>query len=131
MAYQWSDIVHFKSVEFDSPDARGSGVNMNLDFVAKLDKLRDAVKMPLTVLSGYRTPEHNAMVGGVDSSAHETGHAADIAALSSGNRFTIIEAALRLGFRRVGIGNGFIHLDDDITKPQDLVWLYPVGAKRG
>ena len=130
LAQTWADIKYFKSYEFDSKDAPGSGCNMNLDFVRKLDKLREAVKVPLIIHSGYRTAEHNALVGGVDSSAHETGHAADIGALSSGLRFRIVEAALRLGFRRVGIGNGFVHIDDDITKPQDMVWLYPPSAKR-
>lgn len=127
---QWSDIKYFKPVEFDSPDAKGSGAQMNLDFVAKLDKLREAVKMPLTILSGYRTPEHNAQVGGVDSSAHETGHAVDLFALSSGMRFLLIETALRMGFRRVGVGGSFVHLDDSLTHAQDVVWLYPPVVRR-
>lgn len=126
----WNDIVHFKPVEFDSPDKRSSGYSMDLDFVHKLDKIRDAIKMPLMVLSGYRTPEHNAEVGGVDASSHENGHAADLAAISSRTRFLILEAAFRIGFRRIGIGEGFIHLDDDITKDQDVQWLYPSTAKR-
>lgn len=126
----WADIKYFKPVEFDSPDKPGSGYSMSPDFVRKLDCLREAVKTPLFIHSGYRTPEHNASVGGVDSSAHESGHAADIAALSSGAKFAILEAALRIGFRRVGIGSTFVHIDDDITKPQDVVWLYPQTAKR-
>jgi peptidase M15-like protein len=126
----WNDIHHFKAVEFDSPDQPGSGFKMNLAFVHKLDKLREAVKMPLIIHSGYRTEKHNDTVGGVDSSAHTSGHAADIAALSSGNRFTIVEAAMRLGFRRIGIGASFVHIDDDPIKPQDVVWLYPQTVKR-
>lgn len=126
----WSDIKFFRPFEFDSPDAPGSGSKMSLDFVSKLDKLRSATRAPLVIHSGYRTPEHNATVGGVDSSAHESGHAADIAALSSTARFQIVEAALRIGFRRIGIGNDFVHLDDDLTKPQDVVWLYPSTDKR-
>lgn len=121
----WPDIKHFRSQEFDSPDSPGSGVCMNLAFVAKLDKLREAVKMPLVINSGYRTPAHNdTLPDSVGDSAHTTGHAADIRALSSTTRFTIIEAAFRLGFRRVGIAKSFVHLDDDITKPQDVSWMY-------
>lgn len=126
----WEEVKWFKSVEFESPDLKDSGALMNLDFVRKLDKLREAVKMPLTIVSGYRTSEHNDKVGGVDSSAHTSGHAADIAVLESGRRYQILEAAFRLGFRRIGIGNGFIHIDDDITKPQDVAWLYPSTEKR-
>lgn len=126
----WSQVKYFKPHEFDSPDAPGSGSKMNLEFVLKLDALREAVKSPLAIHSGFRTSDHNATVGGVDSSAHETGHAADIAALSSRGKFEIIEAALRIGFRRVGIGNTFIHLDDDLTKDQSVCWVYPSTAKR-
>lgn len=126
----WADINFFKPSEFASPDKPDSGYMMNLDFVRKLDKLREAVKRPLIIHSGFRTPEHNAKVGGVESSAHETGHAADIEAITDADRFAILEAAYRLGFRRVGIGSTFIHIDDSITHTQDRCWLYPQTAKR-
>lgn len=119
----WEEVKYFQPFEFDSPDAPGSGAqHMNLAFVLKLDKLREAVKMPLTIKSGWRTPEHNQKVGGVYSSAHEAGHAVDIAALSGRHKFLIVETALRLGFRRVGIGKNFVHIDDSIQHPQDVVW---------
>lgn len=127
---EWGDVKFFQPVEFESPDEKGSGSRMNLEFVAKLDKLREAVKQPLTILSGYRTPAHNTAVGGVDSSAHELGQAADIAALSSTLRFTIVEAALRLGFTRIGIGSSFVHLDASLVHPQQVCWLYPPSEKR-
>lgn len=120
----WADLRYFRAHEFASPDQLDSGYLMNLDFVRKLDKLREAVKMPLVIRSGFRTEAHNAVVGGVDSSAHTSGHAADIQAVTSGEKFAILEAAFRLGFRRVGIGQSFVHLDDDISKPQDVCWTY-------
>lgn len=122
----WPDIKYFRAREFDSPGSPGSGVHMNLAFVHKLDKLREAVKMPLVIHSGYRTPEHNAtLANSVAGSAHTSGHAADLRALDSATKFRILEAAFRLGFRRVGIGKDFVHIDDDVTKPQDVSWLYP------
>lgn len=122
----WPDIRYFRIYEFDSPDSPGSGDRMNLSFVYKLDQLRDAVKIPLIITSGYRSPVHNDKIqNSVDGSAHTLGHAADIRALSSMTRFRILEAALRLGFRRIGVGSTFIHLDDAPTKPQDVVWTYP------
>jgi uncharacterized protein YcbK (DUF882 family) len=33
---------------------------------------------PVTVTSGYRTPEHNATVGGIEGSQHTKGQAVDI-----------------------------------------------------
>ena len=122
----WADVHYFRPSEFDSPGETGSGFKMNLDFVHKLDALRIAVKMPLRINSGYRTPSHNAAIAdSVDGSAHTTGHAADIRTPDSTTRHAVLEAAFRMGFRRIGIGTTFVHLDDDLTKPQDVVWTYP------
>lgn len=120
----WAEIKHFKPREFDSKDLVGSGINMNLEFVAKLDKVREMVGFPIRVVSGYRTEARNRAVGGVRDSAHRSGRAADLAATSSGTRYKLLTAALAVGFQRVGIGPTFIHLDDDATKPNDVLWLY-------
>ena len=51
----------------------------NLQELAKnLQVLRDEVKKPIKITSGYRSPEHNAKVGGAKSSKHITGQAADL-----------------------------------------------------
>lgn len=44
-----------------------------------LQPLRDAWGKPLKINSGYRCPELNRAVGGVDSSQHLLGEAADVA----------------------------------------------------
>ncbi len=46
----------------------------------ELQALRDNLGKPITVISGYRTPEHNAAVGGSKNSLHMTARAADIRA---------------------------------------------------
>ena len=43
-----------------------------------LQPLRDRIARPIVVLSGYRSPEVNAAVGGAKNSAHMRGQAADI-----------------------------------------------------
>ena len=43
-----------------------------------LDILRETIKKPVIVTSGYRTPEHNKKVGGAKYSYHMRGMAADI-----------------------------------------------------
>lgn len=121
---QWALIRHFNPSEFASPDAPDSGAKMDFAFVLKLDRLRHACGFPIKVRSGFRTPAHNALVGGVDSSAHEDGKAADLQAESSTARFRIISEAVKLGFQRIGIGQTFVHLDDDDKKPQQVAWLY-------
>ena len=41
MSDAWKDVKYFKPEEFDSPDAPGSGSHMDMNFVLKLDKLRE------------------------------------------------------------------------------------------
>lgn len=51
----------------------------NVKELAKnLQRIRDAVKSPLTLTNGYRCESHNKKVGGVKSSQHLLGKAADI-----------------------------------------------------
>jgi uncharacterized protein YcbK (DUF882 family) len=46
--------------------------------ISVLQIIRDYVKLPIVVNSGYRCPEHNKRVGGVANSQHIFGKAADI-----------------------------------------------------
>lgn len=116
---------YFNLNEFDSPDAPGSGEKMmNRDFVAKLDRIRHRAGIPFRVISGYRTPAHNAKVKGVPNSAHIKGLAADIRAVTDADKRKIAVAAAKEGINRIGWGGTFIHLDDDKTKPQNVVWGY-------
>lgn len=125
----WADIKFFQSNEFDSPDVPGSGLKMNLDFVAKLDRIRSKLKQPMFINSGFRTPEHNARVGGVDSSSHEIGRAADIRTPSAAMRHQLITLAFAEGISRIGIGQTFVHLDSSEHHPQQVVWVYPASRK--
>ncbi len=45
---------------------------------AELEYLRAELGRPIVILSGYRTPEHNARVKGAQHSRHLVGEAADI-----------------------------------------------------
>lgn len=50
----------------------------NIKELAKnLQVLRDEVKKPIKITSGYRPAEHNAKIGGASKSRHITGQAAD------------------------------------------------------
>ena len=53
-----------------------------IDNVKKLAKnlqvLRDHIQKPITIISGYRTPEYNKKCGGVKRSQHLLAKAADI-----------------------------------------------------
>ena len=76
-------LKHFTLSEFDSPDSPGSGSKMKPEFLQRLDNARSIAKIPFGINSGFRTVAHNAKVGGVDSSSHTQGWAADIACKTS------------------------------------------------
>ena len=120
----WSQVRWFKRVEFDSPDAPGSGDRMDPQLVGILDQIRTELGKPLIVTSGYRTLAHNAEVGGVSESEHCEGLAADVTCLTSWDRFTVVSAAIRYGVRRIGIGTTFVHLGMSRTLPTPRIWLY-------
>lgn len=50
-----------------------------------LERIRTAVGAPVIITSGYRSPPVNRAVGGVTSSDHTQGHAADFVAPAYGN----------------------------------------------
>jgi zinc D-Ala-D-Ala carboxypeptidase len=50
-----------------------------------LERVRSTLGVPVIVTSGYRSPPVNRAVGGVTSSDHTQGHAADIIAPSYGS----------------------------------------------
>ena len=121
----WRDIKYFKPEEFDSPDMPGSGATfMNEEFVRLLCDLRYNTGRPMTITSGYRTASHNKSVGGKNNSAHRRGLAADIKASTTSERFEVVGYAMEMGIRRIGIAKTFVHIDIDLSLPQNVIWLY-------
>ena len=114
---------NFSTWEFDSPDRPGSGINMRIEFIFKLQEARRIANIPFLITSGYRTKEHNEKVEGVKNSAHMVGKAADIACHISVNRFRIVTALLAAGFTRIGIYPTYIHVDDSQNKPSRTIFL--------
>jgi hypothetical protein len=123
------NLKHFKLSEFDSPDLPNSGINMKPAFLEMLDNAREFAGIPFKINSGYRTRAHNVALKAkgykaVDNSPHLDGWAADIACNTSANRYIIVQALIKAGFRRIGISETFIHCDCDPTKPSNLIWTY-------
>ncbi len=114
-------LKYFKLSEFD--DAPGTGKNMKKEFLTKLDKARAIADVPFKITSGYRSKETNKRVGGVSTSSHLKGLAADISCKDSSTRQKIVNALIQAGFTRIGIADTFIHCDTDKDK-QDAIWLY-------
>ncbi|UII79990.1 D-Ala-D-Ala carboxypeptidase family metallohydrolase [Flagellimonas sp. CMM7] len=118
------NLRYFHINEFDSPDLPGSGEEMKSSTLKMLDTARHLAKVPFSINSGFRTKKHNKKVGGKSDSSHLYGFAVDISCTDSMSRFKILRALVDVGFTRIGIGKGFIHVDNDPNKPQEVVWNY-------
>jgi uncharacterized protein YcbK (DUF882 family) len=70
--------AHFSRWEFDCPHC-GALEGPAGELLQVLERLRAHSGRPLVVVSGYRCPEYNARVGGIRSSQHLHGRAADVA----------------------------------------------------
>lgn len=102
--------------EFACQDG-SDAVLIDLDLVAILQAIRDALGGPVTITSGYRTVTHNANVGGASNSFHTKGMAADI--VVSGKTTAQVAACAEtvgaLGILRY-ITDGFVHVDTRTEK---------------
>jgi len=114
--------AHFTYAEFACRCC--SDVEMDVDFVSRLEAARVIAGTAFKITSGWRCPGHNKRVGGVATSAHLVGKAADISANGSVERFAIIRALIAAGFVRIGVSKSYIHADTDETKPAGVLWDY-------
>jgi zinc D-Ala-D-Ala carboxypeptidase len=115
-------LRYFVISEFDSPDLKGSGVNMQISTLTMLNIAREFAGMPFHINSAYRTLAHNAKVGGVGDSAHTKGYAIDISAKDKATQVVILKALHKAGFRRFGVYATFIHADNDPSKSPISIW---------
>ena len=74
-----------------------------------LQPLRDAWGQPLFINSGYRCRELNEKVGGVESSQHRKGEAADVGC-SNPLELARLVLKLNLPFDQMGLYPTFLHL---------------------
>lgn len=108
---------HFNEVQ--DPEIIG----LEPTLISMLDRARTLADTPFIITSGLRSVEHNKKVGGVENSAHLSGLGADIQCSDSQNRFKMIQALLLIGFKRIEIARGHIHVDIDNTKDQEVIFL--------
>lgn len=124
MFANFNDYQYFNSVEFDSPDIQHSGKMMNKHFIDMLHSARCDARTPFIITSGFRSKFHNKDIGGLIDSSHLKGLASDIYYSNSTQLFLILTSLIKAGFTRIGIGDDFIHVDSDPTKPQNVIWNY-------
>tara|TARA_B100000530_G_scaffold323448_1_gene259313 strand:- start:159 stop:512 length:354 start_codon:yes stop_codon:yes gene_type:complete len=116
-----SDFKYFKLEDFNCQE---TGDNlMDVDFIHRLDELRETCGFPFIITSGFRSPEHsNERSKANGPGTHAQGIAADIRVSGGSQRYTIIQEAMRMGFQGIGIAKTFIHVDDRQSTP--VVWNY-------
>ena len=98
--------------------------DMDPDFLVLLDEVREVARIPLVLNSAYRSKEWEEKQKRSGNSAHTRGKAVDIRCNTSANRYKIVHAALLCGIRRIGVAKTYIHLDNDETLPQEVIWDY-------
>ena len=135
----WDNIRYFKPSEFDSPDEKGSGYNMNPELIRILDQCREICGFPFQINSGYRTKAYNESLkergyNPSPNSAHMKYMAVDIHMPSLSHMYQAVTTFRSLGIKRIGQyhtknGNYFIHVDNDNTKPYQGEWYYRNGQK--
>ena len=95
--------------------------DINLKLVDKLQSLRDLVEKPIVVTSGCRCELYNSHIGGVISSPHLDGLAADIQ-VDGMTPVTLAILANRIQYMRIGIYPKHLHIDIKPANPSKY-WI--------
>lgn len=110
---------NFNLNEFNSKCGRPMPENIKkniIELIHNLQVIRDEVKVPISITSGYRSPEHNAKVKGAKDSQHVKGTAVDfkVQGLTPKQVAPIVEKLIKEGKIKqggVGIYPSWVHYD--------------------
>lgn len=120
---------HFTSSEFDCPCSNCDETQIADELLQKLGRMREKLGEPLRINSGYRCRAYQSELKarGYETAAgvsqHELGNAADIMASDSETPGTVLEVlAQNAGFKAIGVGHAWIHVD--LRDDKNRRWTY-------
>ena len=110
---------NFNLKEFNSKCGRPMPENIKkniIEMIHNLQVIREEVKVPISITSGYRSPEHNAKVKGAKDSQHVKGTAVDfkVQGLKPKEVALIVERLIKEGKIKqggIGIYPSWVHYD--------------------
>lgn len=109
----WSELACHDGTPYPAEWRHDRAVTLAREFEA----IREALGVPLLVLSAYRTPEWNRRIGGAAKSQHLQGRALDLVPVKGTTVAQLYKAALARaqapGSKLRGLGKyrGFVHID--------------------
>lgn len=117
---------HFTVREFACSDGSDE-IRIDTKLVNYLEQIRTHFGVPIHITSGYRSPSHNAKVGGAKNSYHMKGMAADVVAKGVDPK-RISQYAELIGIRGIGCyeNKKFTHID---TRTSKTLWIYNIYGK--
>lgn len=123
----WSLYPNFREAEFRC--GHTGACEMDPEFMARLQRLRQAYGAPMKITSGFRHRSHPVEARKVAPGAHVLGRAADVA-VTGADALRLVVLAAEMGITGIGVqqrGEGrFIHLDDvpGTLLPRPTIWSY-------
>jgi zinc D-Ala-D-Ala carboxypeptidase len=104
--------THFKGSEFRCKCGMCPITMIDEDMLAAVEALRQGVRFPLAINSGFRCWVHNNVIGGKPYSWHLSGQACDVSTkgMSTKDKEAVIRF-VHILFQYYYVGEGFVHMD--------------------
>jgi len=116
----------FSEKEFNQLTPSCSLQDMSQSTMDKLDAARDIAGIPFVLTCASRPSEWDRARGRSGTGAHtlKPCPTVDIRCNTDTNRWKIVNALIKAGFKRIGIAKTYIHADDSEKHSQEIIWLY-------
>ena len=112
-----------KFFQIEEFDCQHTGNNeMDPYFLERLDNLRLVCGFPFIITSGYRDPSHPIEAKKSKPGTHAQGIACDIKITNANQRYLLINRAISMEFRGIGVAPDFVHVD--FRREPGVIWTY-------